>query len=108
MSDYEEKTAYNEWRDSLGPEEQVAAQEWVDSRPSEVQDLIRRFPPSATVTIEGEVHYVMGYQEVEKSPPGLLLTPICPGADYEGAVAAKKFVCADHILMGVKCEHQRT
>lgn len=68
---------------------------WYNTRPPEVQRLIDRFKPGMAVAHEGQILYVMGYAETKDGPPGLYLTPIWPGRNYDEAVAGKRFVHAE-------------
>lgn len=65
--------------------------EWLASRPAIVQAVLRRFPPMTRVLVDDITHYVMGADE----DGGVILSPVNPVLDYEGAMAEKLNICAD-------------
>lgn len=68
-------------------------QAWLASRPEVVQRLAHQFPPGTRVHLDGDLHWVVGWDE-----GGLLiLSPINPSVDYDAALAAKVYLCPDHL-----------
>lgn len=66
--------------------------DWVASRPPEIRALVAEFRPGLAVSVDGERHYVIGYNEGDM----LIVSPINPCVDYDGALADKVYVCAAH------------
>lgn len=69
---------------------------WLKTRPEAIRRLAARFPPESTFELEGKILYLIGYSEAEEpGQEGLIVSPVDPKADYEGAMAAKIYLCAD-------------
>ncbi len=65
----------------------------VESRPEGIKKLCYEFPIGMTIDLEGTVHHLLGYNEGEM----LILSPIDPYLDYDGANESKVYLCAQHI-----------
>ncbi len=65
---------------------------WLEGRPEQVKALAREFPPKTSFEdIYGRgIWWVLGYTENDC----LILTPVNPGKDYEGAHTQKFYVHA--------------
>lgn len=68
---------------------------WLKTRPEKVQGLAAEFPPGWEFEYEGVTYYVVGYTESDR----LIISPIRPtnDEDYEASMAARTYVCADHL-----------
>jgi len=64
--------------------------EWLASRPPLVRQTLQRFPPMTLVVIDDRTHFVIGASE----DGDLLISPINPHDDYEGALDAVVTICA--------------
>lgn len=82
-----------------GAEQAKEWQEWIASRPECVQRLIQEFPPMTRVIVDGRMLFVFAYTESDE----ILVSPINPSVDYEGAVASKEVICAKHL----RAEYER-
>lgn len=71
-------------------------EEWLQTRPPVIQALAREFPPHTSIVVEGESHYVIGWNEEDM----VIISPVNPSEDYAGAVAAQQYVCAAHLRKG--------
>jgi hypothetical protein len=69
-------------------------EEWINSRPESIKALYKRFPVGTRLEIDGKLIFVVGYQETDREP-GLLVSEIDPVAEYDKAIDARFFVCAD-------------
>lgn len=65
---------------------------WLATLPASVQALAAEFPLGTTVVLEGVCHFLLGYTEGNM----LLVSPIDPGENYEGAVMQQIALCAEH------------
>lgn len=76
----------------LSPEKLKEYEEWIESEPrsNEAKELLRKYFPGESFNLK---LYLLGVTE----DGGLLLSPIYPGADYEGAMASKIEICKDCI-----------
>lgn len=79
-------------QDELNKQRGMNYQEWFNSRPPQVQKLALEFPAGTTFDVKGVKHWVLGFTGNDY----LLLSPIDPNEDYEGAYEAKIFACASH------------
>jgi hypothetical protein len=85
-----------------GPQEwdRGGFQRWLKTRPPVVQAFAKLHPdliPGAKIVLPviGD-HWLIGFLEQEDQRIGLLVTPINPAVDYDGAVEARMRICADH------------
>lgn len=76
---------------------------WLASRPESVQRLAAEFPMDSVFTVKGVKMWIIGYTESDS----LLITPINPDLDYEGAMAARRRLCAQHLRDGDVSRSQR-
>ena len=82
---------------------------WVASRPESVRRLIAEFPPMTLIVIDGENHWVMGYNESDQ----LIISNVDPhiNGQYRKAQRAKRYICAHHLrehgitLISSHCSH---
>jgi len=68
----------------------LALEAWLATRPPAVKQLARKYPPGTRFVIHGEIQYVVAYNE----DGSLSVSSINPSADYKGAVATRKALCA--------------
>jgi hypothetical protein len=66
---------------------------WLSTRPQEVQALAREFPPGMEVAFGDATIFVLGYCEGDT----LIVTPVDPHEDYNGAYEAREHLCASHL-----------
>jgi hypothetical protein len=66
---------------------------WVDSRPEGVRKLCYEFPLGSIIVLDGLDHHLLGYNESDM----LILSPIDPYEDYDGANENAVYLCAEHI-----------
>ncbi len=66
---------------------------WVRSRPECVQKLIEEFPIASILRVDGELFYLIGWNEDDS----LIISPVDPAEDYDGAIAVKEYLCAKHL-----------
>lgn len=69
-------------------------EEWLSSRPPDVQEVARRLPPGCALDQGGMMLYLLGYQEQEGGV-GLIMSPINPAVDYDGANDVRVYICAE-------------
>lgn len=70
-------------------------QAWIAARPKPVRALAERFPPGVRVqTNDSDRYYVVGYQEVERAAPMLMVSSVNPADDYEAAIDELTLICA--------------
>ena len=75
------------------------AEAWADSRPPAIRDLCRRFPPGSRVAVDDRPPaHVIGYAEADDGTTGLWLTHLSPYDDYDAALAARFYLCAEHVV----------
>jgi len=67
--------------------------DWLSTRPECVRKLAAEFPLETTIDVDGEILYLVGYNEGDM----LIMSPINPFDDYDGALANKKYICASHL-----------
>lgn len=79
--------------------DQVALRKWLATRPGVIRKMAARNPPGSTVTIDGEVLFVVSYYE----NGGLGVSTTDPAVDYEGAIRTRLTVCAE--CLRKKCVH---
>jgi hypothetical protein len=75
---------------SFGRRSRVEA--WLEGRPTDVQDILSRWPPGRSTEVEGREAWVVGAVEVRGGPPGLWLSYTDPSVDYASAVFSKFMV----------------
>lgn len=68
-------------------------EEWVASRPPSVQALMAEFAMGSHYIIDGELHHLIGFTEDDK----LILSTVDPAEDYDGALDARVYLCAEHV-----------
>jgi hypothetical protein len=66
--------------------------EWISDKPEEIKKSAGKFPVGSTFDIRGTLHHLIGFTE----SGDLIVSEIDPFEDYDGAIAGKKYVCADH------------
>ena len=66
---------------------------WLKSKPRVIRQLANRFPINSQVVLDGVMHYLLGYTEDEM----LIVSPVLPSQDYDGAIEQRKYVCAHHL-----------
>lgn len=81
----------------------LAFKRWLRTRPKCVQLLAAEFPIETTVEIDGEKHWVMGWTEGDQ----LIITPVDPVEDYDGAFEARTYLCAGHLRATVAVTEQQ-
>ena len=69
--------------------DQEAFVEWLATRPPEIQLLAEKYPPTTLITIKGEAHYMVGYDE----GGSLLVSTTNPDEDYDKAVGSLEWIC---------------
>ena len=71
---------------------------WLRTRPAKVQAFAAKYPllPGDTWDNDGELLWFIGYTEWGDSGVGLIVSPVNPSTDYDGAIAAKRYICPDH------------
>ncbi len=77
-------------------ERQSAISAWLSTRPASVQRLAAEFPTGTLLRCRGRTLHVVGWTETDR----LIVTEPDPAADWETAMAAKEYVCADHYRTG--------
>ena len=73
-----------------------AWQAWLKTRPKAVRDFTAKHPLRPGDKI-GD-NWFLGFGEYEGGGIGLIVTPVNPGEDYQGAVEAREHVCANCAL----------
>lgn len=66
---------------------------WLATRPECVRKLAAEFPLGTEIEINGVPHWLLGYTENDM----LIISPINPGEDYDGACQAREWICAGHV-----------
>ena len=66
---------------------------WLGTRPAAVQQLAQEFPLGSHWHVAGQVLYLLGYTEDDC----LLVSPIDPAVDYQGALITKEYLHAAHV-----------
>lgn len=61
------------------------------------------FPLGTKVDMGGVMHHLLGYTEEDR----LILSPVDPMVDYDGAVATRKYLCAAHLRDGTFVKEER-
>jgi hypothetical protein len=89
-------TNFDRYLAKLKPDDRREVLRWVESRPPKIRALCHRFPPGWWTMIKGRKVYVIGFAETADQP-GVYWTYIDPRRDYEGAMAAKFFLCGAHL-----------
>ncbi len=77
---------------------------WIATRPQCVQRLAEEFPVGTVVGIHGRKLYLIGWTEGDE----LILSSIDPFADYEGATAAREYLCASHVREALNSSRGQT
>ena len=75
----------------LEDEIEAAVAEWLSTKPQCVQDLAKEFPASTVILCDDKKFFILGWTENDM----LAVTPIDPADNYDGAVAAVEYLCAD-------------
>jgi len=75
----------------MTPEQKAAMEEWLKGRPPIIRELAERFHPGVRIMLGEEELFLLGYRE----NGGLIVTPICPGIDYDGAMAKRRNLCPE-------------
>lgn len=71
--------------------------EWLLTRPPQIRALAQRFPFNAVYNLRGRPHFLLGFSEVAGGgTPVLILSPVNPAIDYDGACNARLYVCPEH------------
>lgn len=73
-----------------------AMRAWLATRPESVRRLAAEFPLGSSFAVDGERLYLLGYTEEDM----LIVSPVDPAVDYDGANASKKYLCASHCRCG--------
>lgn len=76
--------------------------DWFKSRPPEIQELLRRYPPGTELQHEGQVWHVVGATETTAKPV-LMVSLFDPRLDYEMAQTNAEHFCPD-CLEGLECD----
>jgi hypothetical protein len=69
---------------------------WLATRPRIVREILKRWPLDSVVTDGVQRFFVAGATE----GGSLIITPINPNVDYEGAHAARRHCCIDCLKAG--------
>ncbi len=76
---------------------------WLASRPDEIREILRRFPPMTRIVFpDGDATFVIGASECDVGPPALILTKINPQRDYQRAFDESFYVhqeCLDGTMV---------
>lgn len=80
---------------------QTAFADWLKTRPANVQAFAERHPflPGDNLVHGGETVWFLGYGEWKdtgQGSVGLIVSPVNPIEDYDGAVAQRCHICPDH------------
>lgn len=67
-----------------------AYRQWLATRPPKVRETLTRWPVDSVVTDGMQRFFVLGASE----SGNLLITPVDPNQDYDGAVAMRRVCCA--------------
>jgi hypothetical protein len=67
-------------------------QEWLATRPECVQKLAARHRLGARYNVDGVTHWLIGYTENDM----IIVSPIDPSVDYDGANENRVHICASH------------
>jgi hypothetical protein len=70
---------------------------WIESRPPEIQELAKRFPPGFSFEKDGTTLHLLGYHEGGTGQSSLIVSKIDPAKDWHGANENKQYICADHL-----------
>ena len=65
---------------------------WGLARPKSVRRLMRKFTPGDSLEIHGQQYWLLGFTEGQD----LIVSQVNPSEDYDGALASREHVCADH------------
>lgn len=71
---------------------------WLKTRPKRVQKLAKEFPMGTCVQFGGEMLHLLGWTENDS----IILSPINPSEDYDGALDKKVYACASHLRKEAK------
>lgn len=74
----------------MTPEEKQAKKQfkiWTKSRPKNIQKIIKRFPPGMRFNLDGNDHYVIGYND-----DYLIVSPVHPSEDYDLAIKHERYI----------------
>jgi hypothetical protein len=83
--------------DFVRPANVAMFNEWLESRPECVRKLANEYPIGSVVQDQcGDDWYVVGWDESDR----LVISPIWIGEDYDGAMGARRLICAGHIRGG--------
>lgn len=75
------------------PDDEITTK-WLATRPSQIQELAKRFPLGNVYNVKGVDHWLIGYGEGEHA--NLILTPIDPAVDFDEAMKQKIYACSHH------------
>jgi hypothetical protein len=92
-------TTWEEYLSGFSPADRAEFLAWYETRPEPIQRLIRSYPAGVGMSIDGRTAWVVSYCETEGGDPGVMFSHTDPRSDYEGAMAARFFVCADHLTL---------
>ena len=68
--------------------------DWLATRPQSVRDLAAEFPLLTSVQMpDGKQMLVIGWTEGDS----LIISPVDPRTDYDGAYSARTYLCAAHL-----------
>jgi hypothetical protein len=70
---------------------------WLETRPQSVQRLAREFPLGTCVRVPEGLLYLLGWTEFDQ----LIVSPINPSDDYDGANGDKRYINADDLRSGL-------
>lgn len=71
---------------------------WIASRPVIIQQAAKKWPLGTVLHVDGRELHLIGWAETEQADEvSLILSPIDPTVDYEGALREKVYVCSHHI-----------
>lgn len=69
---------------------------WLATRPASVQKLAAEFPLDSVFDVKGVTMFLCGYTEGDQ----LIVSPVNPNVDYEGAYAKRTRLCVSHVRSG--------
>ena len=71
--------------------------DWFKSRPKDIQELLRVYPPMSKFEVKGEIWYLLGFGEHKDREPSAIISKINPSKDYEGAMENRQLLCNSHL-----------